>query len=93
MGTTIKTAASYIDADKSNTPATSALNVTNQTSIDACRAVTASTSASYVLYFTDAPSTAITIYLLAGVLYPFSIVKATAVGGGAIGANVFHAIY
>ena len=93
MGTTIKTAASYIDADKSNTPATSALNVTNQASIDACRAVSVSTSASYVLYFTDAPSTAITIYLLAGVLYPFSIVKATAVGGGAIGANVFHAIY
>lgn len=93
MATTIKTASSYIDADKSNTPATLALNVTNQTGIDACRAVIVNTSASYVIYFTDAPSTAITMYMLAGILYPYSIVKATAVGGGAIAANVFHAIY
>ena len=93
MADTIKTAESYIDADKSNTPATSALNVTNQTSIDACRAVTVSTAASYELYFTDAPTTKITIYMLAGILYPYSIVKAAASGGGAIGANVFHAIY
>ena len=93
MADTIKTAESYIDADKSNTPATSALNVTNQTSIDACRALKVSTSASYVLYYTDAPTTGITEYLEAGLLYPFSIVKATAVGGGAIGANVFHVYY
>jgi len=72
MADTIKTAESYIDADKSNTPATSALNVTNQTSIDACRAVTASTAASYELYFTDAPTTKITIYMLAGILYPYT---------------------
>ena len=90
MADTIKTAESYIDADKSNTPATSALNVTNQTALDPCRALKVSTSASYVLYYTDAPTTAITEYLLAGILYPFSIVKATAVGGGAIDANVFH---
>lgn len=93
MATTIKTAESYIDADKSNTPATSALNVTNQTSIDACRGLKVSTSASYELYYADAPTTKITEYLLAGILYPFSIVKAAASGGGAIGANVFHVYY
>jgi hypothetical protein len=90
---TIKTPTTIIDTDKSNTPATSALNITNQTSFDACRSFKVSTSASYVTYYADAPSTAITEYLLAGIEYPHSIVKATAVGGGAISADVFHVYY
>lgn len=90
---TIKTPISRINADLATTPATTALNITNQTGFDACRAIKVSTAASYVLYYADAPTTAITEYLEAGLLYPFSIVKATAVGGGAIGANVFHVYY
>lgn len=90
---TIKTPISRINADLATTPATTALNITNQTGFDACRAVKVSTATSYVLYYADAPTTAITEYLEAGLLYPFSIVKATAVGGGAIGANVFHVYY
>ena len=90
---TIKTPTSKIDSDLATTPATGALNITNQTGFDPCRALKVSTGASYVLYYTDAPTTAITEYLEAGLLYPFSIVKATAAGGGAIAANVFHVYY
>lgn len=88
-----KTPSNPLETNYSVHPATSATNVTSTAAFDACRAVQVNATSSYKLYFTDAASTGVTVYMLAGILYPFSIVKATTTGDGALSSGVLNVYY
>jgi hypothetical protein len=64
---------------------TSSSGTTN--TIDPCRGIIVSADIAVAAYFADAPSTAITLTLKGGLIYPFSVTAVTFASG------TCHAIY
>lgn len=59
----------------------------------ATRAIMVNVGATYKLYFTDAPSTAITMILATGLVYPFSIVKIAESDGTLVATGAITLLY
>lgn len=89
----IKTPANPISTELSVHAAVAAANIASTAAFDSCRAVSVNADGNYKLYFTDAPTTGVTVYLLAGIVYPFSIMKATTTADGALSAGVLNVYY
>jgi hypothetical protein len=72
---------------------TYASDATTATTFDACRAIMVNVAGTYKLYFRNAPSTACTMILVAGLVYPFSLVKLTDTDDTVCASNAIHVLY
>ena len=79
----LKTSPTQLPVDTSNTPCTMAAALTTNTAAEPGRGFIISANLAVQIYFADDPTTAITLTLLGGVVYPFAVYKAVFGSGSA----------